>query len=142
MDDSMSSTNYMINQSFSSTPDNSSEESGWTFYFEDFLANNNNHNMDTDEDYIAYTSSGYQNSSMVSDAAAMRKHGSSKKVSKNRKITAKTFVDEDLEDTASSPGHSPKVLLLFTLSSSLFLCSSCIFLSNFSKNKFFSKPVR
>lgn len=132
MDDSMSSTNYMINQSFSSTPDNSSEESGWTFYFEDFLANNNNHNMDTDEDYIAYTSSGYQNSSMVSDAAAMRKHGSSKKVSKNRKITAKTFVDEDLEDTASSPGHSPKVLL-FTLSSSLFLCSSCIFLSNFSK---------
>lgn len=109
MDDSMSSTNYMSQQSISS---NSCEESGWTYYFEDFLANNDyDNNMDDSQEEqqtSLFSSSAYQNSSMVSDAA-MRKLSDSKLIAKHKKFYAKKFVDEELEDTAISPSHSPKV---------------------------------
>ncbi|KAL2943753.1 hypothetical protein RDABS01_032100 [Bienertia sinuspersici] len=111
MDDySMSSNNYP-SQSLTSRPDNSSEESGWTVYFEDFIANNrdniDNSIAEEQEHAYSFSYSGYQNSLLNSDAAFRNKVGSSKLVSK--KVTTKKFVDQELEDTASSPCHSPKV---------------------------------
>ncbi|XP_021750871.1 uncharacterized protein LOC110716549 isoform X1 [Chenopodium quinoa] len=100
MDDSMSSTNYM-SQSQSS---NCSEESGWTLYFEDFLSNNKYDNIqdhqEEDYEHTSFSSSHHR---------ASRKLCNSKLISQNRKIYPKKFVDEELEDTASSPSHSPKV---------------------------------
>ncbi|XP_021856461.2 vascular-related unknown protein 2 [Spinacia oleracea] len=114
MDDSMSSTNYnIVTQSISS---NCSEESGWTLYFEEFLANNDNYNTDNiiqdyeqeveeekeEEEDTSLSSSAYR-------AKRVRKVCNRKLISKTRNIHANKFVDEELEDTASSPGHSPKV---------------------------------
>ncbi|CAO2835952.1 unnamed protein product [Amaranthus hypochondriacus] len=88
MDESiaMSSTNKMMITQLSDPPSaNSCEESSWTFYFEHFLTNNHSHI-----------------SSMVSsDAAKLPKN-------LNMYCNNNTFFDDDLEDTATSPHHSPK----------------------------------
>lgn len=100
----------------------SPEESGWTMYFEDFLAENKEHSSSLSCNY-GYGSS----SSMVSDAASSSGkktvcndhvavlsslEKSCKKLSfKKRKSTKKALVDDSLEDTASSPVTSPKVCL-------------------------------
>ncbi|XWS09844.1 hypothetical protein CRYUN_Cryun39dG0024400 [Craigia yunnanensis] len=88
--------------------DQSPEESSWTMYFEDF-SNNNSIDMNIN----------YQTSSLVSDAAssAARRHvfGTSSDKSCNRlsfkkkKTKEDGLVDDDLEDTASSPANNPKV---------------------------------
>ncbi|KAA8523714.1 hypothetical protein F0562_010137 [Nyssa sinensis] len=91
----------------------SQEESSWTFYFEDFLCDNNEDNS---------FSSGYESHSLVSDAAssaAAKKFAegfsldkSCKKLSFKKRKTKGVLVDDALEDTASSPVNSPKVCYL------------------------------
>ncbi|KAH9620554.1 hypothetical protein KSS87_014724 [Heliosperma pusillum] len=81
-------------ESSTSYTNGSNELSSWDLYEEDFIANN---------------FPGYENSSTASGtepwSAAQNPH--------------RTFVDQDLEDTASSPANSPKVNDL----SSLFMMS-------------------
>ncbi len=104
------------------------EESGWTMYFEDLLVNNNNEN--------SYSSSGVETASLVSDAASLagkryesiERHGglamvksSSKRLSfKKRKTKGANLVDDALEDTASSPLNSPKVITFYLVFFSIF----------------------
>ncbi|CAO2833510.1 unnamed protein product [Amaranthus hypochondriacus] len=106
MDDSMSSTNYMM---ISQSAD-SSEESSWTFYFEDFLTCKNDKQFPNLSSYDHHHHD-QASSSMVSDAA---KPGNNNMVCKNKNFISrnnkKSFFDEELEDTATSPGHSPKVI--------------------------------
>lgn len=109
------------------------EESGWTMYFEDFLANNREQiSSPSGTDY------GHGSSSMVSDAAssAGKKLGGNdhvsvlslekrcQKLSFKKRKTKGAVVDDALEDTASSPVTSPKVGSLDEF--------SFIFLYNFS----------
>ncbi|XP_042059054.1 vascular-related unknown protein 1-like isoform X1 [Salvia splendens] len=75
------------------------EESGWTKYLEDFSCNN--------DSFIS-------SSSMVSDAAwngsDTIKRLNLKKLNRSTNRRKYTYeYDDDLEDTASSPVHSPKV---------------------------------
>ncbi|KAG6420427.1 hypothetical protein SASPL_116954 [Salvia splendens] len=81
------------------------EESGWTKYLEDFSCNNG-----------SFISS----SSMVSDAAwngsDTIKRLNLKKLNRSTNRRKYTYeYDDDLEDTASSPVHSPKVFFFFFL---------------------------
>ncbi|XP_072968206.1 vascular-related unknown protein 4-like isoform X2 [Typha angustifolia] len=86
------------------------EESGWTFYLEDFLS------FENEEAAPSNTSStiggGGGGSSMVSDAASyvawnpparVGTSDCSKKLSFRKKKERKASVDDSLEDTASSP---------------------------------------
>ncbi|KAJ1389135.1 hypothetical protein SESBI_38549, partial [Sesbania bispinosa] len=89
----------------------SSEESGWTKYFEDFF---NNHNIDDKKCSISFSGVDYSSSSLVSDAAKKladnaQAYRNTSSFQKRKKIKT-TLVDDDLEDTASSPINSPKVL--------------------------------
>lgn len=101
----------------------SPEESGWTMYFEDFLANKE-HSSSPSGNY-GRASYGYGSSSLVSDAAssAGRKklvdndhvavlslEKRCKKLSFKKRKTKGAVVDDALEDTASSPVTSPKVV--------------------------------
>ncbi|XP_077221315.1 vascular-related unknown protein 4-like [Tasmannia lanceolata] len=92
----------------------SSEESGWTMYFDDFLT--------TDKDEPSACSSDYKGSSLVSDAASCvalkpSNHVNSlmgqakicKKLSFKKRRTKGGLEEDPLEDTASSPASSPKV---------------------------------
>ena len=107
----MSSTNYMMISQSCSVPADSSEESSWTFYFEDFLTCKNDKEF---PNLSSYDHHDYQaSSSMVSDAA---KPGNNNMVCKNKNFISrnkKSFFDEELEDTASSPAHSPKVFTIY-----------------------------
>ena len=88
----------------------SPEESGWTKYFEDFLAYNKDHSSSPSGNYD------YGNSSLVSDAASsaagtkkLSLEKTCKKLSFKKRKTKGAVVDDALEDTASSPVSSPKV---------------------------------
>ncbi|XP_057506384.1 vascular-related unknown protein 4-like isoform X2 [Actinidia eriantha] len=95
------------------------EESSWTFYFEDFLC----------EDEQSCFPSGYESPSLVSDAASMvakklmddddevavvslAKTRNNLSFKKRKTKGALVDVDHALEDTASSPVNSPKVCYL------------------------------
>ncbi|XP_027344195.1 vascular-related unknown protein 1-like [Abrus precatorius] len=97
----------------------SSEESGWTKYFDDFL---NNHNIDDHKCYVSFSGADHNtSSSLVSDATPLvaakklndstqaKEHCNGSSLKKRKKIKT-ALVDDDLEDTASSPINSPKVL--------------------------------
>ena len=101
----------------------SPEESGWTTYFDDFFNNQNidGHNCSIMSNFSGVDSS---SSSLVSDAASLaaaklvdgtqaEELSMTKEVNrssfKKRKKIKTTFVDDALEDTASSPVNSPKV---------------------------------
>ncbi|KAJ8435920.1 hypothetical protein Cgig2_013267 [Carnegiea gigantea] len=101
--DSMISTNYKNKRVYSVTRNEfSSEDSGWSLYIKDSVASSNMKD--------ASLSSGSEFSSMFSDAGSLPKKiyagdgyaTSTRSISKRRK-TEETFVDDDLEDTASSP---------------------------------------
>uniref|UniRef100_A0A6N2MYH4 Uncharacterized protein n=1 Tax=Salix viminalis TaxID=40686 RepID=A0A6N2MYH4_SALVM len=91
------------------------EESGWTSYFEDL--------SDHEEEEDHSLCSSFDNSSMVSDAASFPPWKSSRqthvllplplglpeKLTFKNKTQARESLDDSLEDTASSPGNSPKV---------------------------------
>ncbi|XWS51919.1 hypothetical protein CRYUN_Cryun11dG0023200 [Craigia yunnanensis] len=98
--------------------DESPEESSWTMYFEDF---SNNNNIDMNESSSFVSDINYQTSSLVSDAAcsAARRHvfGASLDHKSYNRLSFKKrktkggagLVDDELEDTASSPANSPKI---------------------------------
>ncbi|XP_027348168.1 vascular-related unknown protein 4-like [Abrus precatorius] len=102
-----------------SSNDVSTEESGWTMYFDDFFNNHvgNNHKCSMSLSGVA------SSSSFVSDAASLveKKVTSSKQVEefslnkngkrssfKKRKDMITALIDEALEDTATSPLNCPK----------------------------------
>ncbi|XP_045805425.1 vascular-related unknown protein 4-like [Trifolium pratense] len=101
----------------------SSEESSWTKYFEDFFNNDDhNNNIDdyNDQKYSLNSFSNFDDGSysLVPDAAEKTIADQSaqggmeyiKRLSfKKRKKIITSLVDHDLEDTASSPINSPKV---------------------------------
>ena len=101
--DSMISTNYKNKRVYSVTRNEfSSEDSGWSLYIKDSIASGNMKD--------ASVSFGSEFSLMFSDAGSLPKKiyagdgyaTSNRSISKRRK-TEVTFVDDDLEDTASSP---------------------------------------
>ncbi|KAH0452722.1 hypothetical protein IEQ34_020021 [Dendrobium chrysotoxum] len=102
----------------------SGEESGWTSYFEDFLASEKRKATET-ASTSSCSSSLHEGSSMVSDAAsctAWKPHQitgeptqSFGKLSLKRKKERRVLEDDSLEDTASSPVNSPKVVGEFSL---------------------------
>uniref|UniRef100_A0A803NB28 Uncharacterized protein n=1 Tax=Chenopodium quinoa TaxID=63459 RepID=A0A803NB28_CHEQI len=104
MEDSMSSTNHKNKSNFSGDGHEvSSEDSGWSSYFDNSIAISNV------EDTV--TCSGSENSSIFSGAAVLVKKmnmnnddrvASARSVAKRRKILA-TYIDPELEDTAISP---------------------------------------
>ncbi|KAJ6423252.1 hypothetical protein OIU84_024233 [Salix udensis] len=109
----------------------SSEESGWTMYFDDLFAQNNGDDQDNDQyeqGSFSYDQDG--NSSLVSDAASLvlkksagDDHGEEQvggipidnkksfrhSLSFKKRRTKGALIDDSLEDTASSPVNSPKV---------------------------------
>ncbi|KAJ7981599.1 putative CTD small phosphatase-like protein 2 [Quillaja saponaria] len=98
------SSNYITISEYS---DESPEESTWTMYLEDFSFNNSNNYGD----YCSISST----SSLLSDAASLAAHTTkfdnyNKRLSfkKRKSNTKEALVDDDLEDTASSPVNSPK----------------------------------
>lgn len=122
------SMNSMMRKSVSSdntraTSHESPEESSWTMYLEDFLTSNND-DGDDDDERSSFSSYGYENSSIISDAAS----AVTRKLSAingevlgfdnrssfefDRRKTKEDLLDDALEDTASSPVNSPKVRIL------------------------------
>ncbi|KAM5585721.1 vascular-related unknown protein 4-like [Rosa sericea] len=120
MEDSL---NSMMEKARSSSE--SPEESSWTMYLEDFLTNSHHHD---DQQHSSSFSSGYENHSIVSDAASsISKNlsnicneevlGFSNRSSPSciikRKAKKALLHDDALEDTATSPVNSPKVCNLY-----------------------------
>ncbi|KAJ4848495.1 hypothetical protein Tsubulata_003369 [Turnera subulata] len=126
MENSMNSKSRPLSSSSSherTTASTFDEESGWTMYFEDFFASNN----DNDEYMSSNFSYDDETSSMVSDATSwvVKKSIEQEQVVgllsvdhkgyNNRLLSFKkrrnngALVDDALEDTASSPVNSPKV---------------------------------
>ncbi|XP_057796657.1 vascular-related unknown protein 1-like [Salvia miltiorrhiza] len=113
-----------------------SEESGWTKYLEDFSCKK-------EESFIS-------SSSMISDAAwngsDTIKRLNLKKL--NRSMNRRKFTyeyDDDLEDTASSPVHSPKVSTMKQMEVNhrkMDDVASCDFLGQQSSSKNFLKLDR
>ncbi|TKY48969.1 hypothetical protein E2542_SST26393 [Spatholobus suberectus] len=89
----------------------SSEESGWTEYFEDFF---DNHNIDDQKCSLSFSGVDSYSTSFISDAASLaatkkltdsaesEEYGNGSSFKKRKKIK-EALVDEALEDTASSP---------------------------------------
>lgn len=126
-------SNYIISSE-------SSEESSWTKYFEDFFNNHNNIDINHDDEKCSVSFSDFDDgsSSLISDAAAKKladcaQDGMRLSFKKRKKIKTR-LVDDDLEDTASSPINSPKVFvfILFFFLLLLFLHLSYIY--NYSFN--------
>ncbi|OIW21030.1 hypothetical protein TanjilG_28256 [Lupinus angustifolius] len=95
------------------------EESGWTMYFDDFFNNNRNIIEDGGCNSMSFSGVDSSSTSLVSDAASlatqklaenflMSKNGNRSLSLKKRKKIRTAFVDDSLEDTASSPVNSPK----------------------------------
>ncbi|KAF9672961.1 hypothetical protein SADUNF_Sadunf11G0098800 [Salix dunnii] len=111
------------------TTDDSFEESGWTMYFEDFFAQNNNREDHDFNDHVSFSyNHDHGSSSMVSDAASLAVKKSAgdhlgekvaglpvdnksfkHNLSFKKRRARGALLDDSLEDTASSPVHSPKV---------------------------------
>ncbi|KAK7272438.1 hypothetical protein RJT34_29033 [Clitoria ternatea] len=88
----------------------SPEESGWTKYFDDFFLSNNNNDHDQ-KCSISFSGADHSSSSLVSDAAIKKlthdstqaeEYGKELSFKKRKKIKT-AFVDDALEDTATSP---------------------------------------
>lgn len=111
-----SSNSSIIRAPYSKEPAPPSEESGWTVYFDDFMASGNGESSASPNGYCK------ESSSLVSDAAsyaAWKILGSEKpwtapaacfkKLNFKKRKTGAVLEDDSLEDTASSPVNSPKV---------------------------------
>ncbi|KAJ6776458.1 VASCULAR-RELATED UNKNOWN PROTEIN 1-RELATED [Salix koriyanagi] len=132
MENSMSCKPLISSSSnLKTTGRDSSEESGWTMYFDDLFAQNNGDDQDNDQyeqGSFSYDQDG--NSSLVSDAASLvlkksagDDHGEEQvggipidnkksfrySLSFKKRRTKGALIDDSLEDTASSPVNSPKV---------------------------------
>ncbi|KAL9366321.1 hypothetical protein Peur_037520 [Populus x canadensis] len=131
MENSMSCKPVISSSSNEKTTDHDSfEESGWTMYFEDFFAQNNeeDHNHDRYE-HGSFSYDHDRSPSLVSDAASLvvkksagdhlgeqvvglpinNNRSFKYSLSFKKKRTKGALVDDALEDTASSPVNSPKV---------------------------------
>ncbi|CAL9129544.1 unnamed protein product, partial [Musa textilis] len=115
MEESINSS--MDSAFFSKVGSASSEESGWTIYFEDFMA------TAAEKAGGVFSSGAVGESSVVSDAASsvVWKLSASFEVTEDyrelslKKAKGKRLVDDDsLEDTASSPVSSPKARRMTT----------------------------
>ncbi|XP_076881120.1 vascular-related unknown protein 1-like [Bidens hawaiensis] len=124
MDSNHSSYSYAsMNKSLAQSDISTTEESGWTAYFDDFMTSqqqaHHNHSFSHHHDHY---NQDYQPE--LSDAAshiewtsiANSKTGSAPKFTKKLNLFKKTsrrtkeiLYDDSLEDTASSPVNSPKV---------------------------------
>ncbi|KAK8997417.1 hypothetical protein V6N11_020895 [Hibiscus sabdariffa] len=106
--DSMSRSTPVVSCYDDETP----EESSWTMYFEDFSNDHNNGNISCCSSDI-----NHQTSSLVPGRHVLGASLDHKSIKKNRLSFKKRktngssagFVDDDLEDTASSPVNSPKM---------------------------------
>ncbi|KAJ6753604.1 VASCULAR-RELATED UNKNOWN PROTEIN 1-RELATED [Salix purpurea] len=132
MENSMSCKPLISSSSnLKTTGRDSSEESGWTMYFDDLFAQNNGDDQDNDQyeqGSFSYDQDG--SSSLVSDAASLvlkksagDDHGEEQvggipidnkksfrhSLSFKKRRTKGALIDDSLEDTASSPVNSPKV---------------------------------
>ncbi|XP_059295181.1 vascular-related unknown protein 4-like [Lycium ferocissimum] len=100
--------------SYSANSGESPEESSWTFYFQDFKSNNNNCSEQTSFCSDAASLAPYElitNRNNIGTLDINDNENNNKKFvgSKKRKMKGAAKVDDDLEDTASSPVNSPKV---------------------------------
>ncbi|KAM1256440.1 hypothetical protein PS2_030351 [Malus domestica] len=106
------------------TTQESPEESSWTMYLQDFMITNSQDDDDDDDDRSSFSSYGYENCSIISDAASSvtRKFtingevlgfgvvgGYNRSDVMIKRKPKEAFLDDALEDTASSPVNSPKV---------------------------------
>ncbi|XP_071694338.1 LOW QUALITY PROTEIN: vascular-related unknown protein 4-like [Rutidosis leptorrhynchoides] len=83
------------------------EESSWTFYFEEFLLQNEQEMvMSCDE---TLNSCVHYSRSSIAKKASFFKDDQAKKVRFKKRKTKGIVIDDSLEDTASSPLSSPKV---------------------------------
>ncbi|KAG6689575.1 hypothetical protein I3842_11G182800 [Carya illinoinensis] len=123
MENSMNTMSKPTSSNQRTSHEYSSEESGWTVYFEDFSDHK------TSNEHMSNCSSGSETSSLVSDAASLARKRSDRseysgggrgssmvKTSKRsfsfkeRKRTGRALVENALVDTASSPiSMNPKV---------------------------------
>lgn len=108
--DNSSTCNSFSNYSAKNSNYDSQEESSWTFYFQDFMSNNNNSNEQNSlcsNELQINKNNGldiYENSNNNNN------NNTNKFVFKKRKMKGVAReVDDDLQDTASSPVNSPKV---------------------------------
>ncbi|XP_068311625.1 vascular-related unknown protein 3-like isoform X2 [Pyrus communis] len=119
------SRNSMIGRGNSSdtrtTPQESPEESSWTMYLQDFMTTNSQD--DDDDERSSFSSYGYENCSIISDAGSSvtRKFtingevlgfgvvgGYNRSGVMFKRQPKEVLLDDALEDTATSPVNSPK----------------------------------
>ncbi|KAB2615709.1 hypothetical protein D8674_022297 [Pyrus ussuriensis x Pyrus communis] len=120
------SRNSMIGRGNSSdtrtTPQESPEESSWTMYLQDFMTTNSQD--DDDDERSSFSSYGYENCSIISDAGSSvtRKFtingevlgfgvvgGYNRSGVMFKRQPKEVLLDDALEDTATSPVNSPKI---------------------------------
>ncbi|CAN6560763.1 unnamed protein product [Malus baccata var. baccata] len=103
------------------TTQESPEESSWTMYLQDFMITNSQD--DDDDDRSSFSSYGYENCSIISDAASSVTGkftingevlgfgvvgGYNRSGVMIKRKPKEALLDDALEDTASSPVNSPK----------------------------------
>ncbi|KAG9153811.1 hypothetical protein Leryth_005929 [Lithospermum erythrorhizon] len=136
MENSTNKLMMMTESSKAQTEESCPEESSWTFYIQDFPCGNTNQ---INDDFVCFSSSSSlinnnQSASLLSDAAssASKKPNNYYKNDKanfiissdknkcddnnkammtlRKRIVIQGAIDEDLQDTATSPVNSPKVM--------------------------------
>ncbi|GAB4846202.1 hypothetical protein Ancab_025198 [Ancistrocladus abbreviatus] len=110
---SMNSRNYMSTLAPSSTAysfnvHDNDQESGWTLYFKDFMADNSSENSSflsgCEADSIAS-----QKDIAYHGVTELPIRQSCERFSSKKRKEKINSIDDELEDTASSPVHSPKL---------------------------------
>ncbi|CAK9185179.1 unnamed protein product [Ilex paraguariensis] len=106
------------------TQDTTREESGWTAYFDDFLSNQREHSSCSDAfcspslvsdaaSYVVWNNDIPSNNQVLPTSSSMADSPNYPKKLNFKKTRSKEITyDESLEDTASSPLNSPKLLIL------------------------------
>ncbi|XP_076910858.1 vascular-related unknown protein 4-like [Bidens hawaiensis] len=87
--------------------DEEPEESSWTFYFEEFLWQNDQKVIMSCNETLNSLVSDVNSSSIVKKAVCF--HDDQTKKPKSKKRKNKVIIDDSLEDTASSPSSGPSV---------------------------------
>ncbi|KAJ0924168.1 hypothetical protein HanPSC8_Chr05g0225141 [Helianthus annuus] len=99
-------------KSFQETPmnnDEEPEESSWTFYFEEFLWQNDHKVIMSCDETLNSLVPDATSSSIVKNAANCFQDGHNKNLRLKKRKNKETLIDDSLEDTASSPLSCPKV---------------------------------
>ncbi|CAK9169467.1 unnamed protein product [Ilex paraguariensis] len=96
------------------------EESGWTAYFEDFIANQREHSSNSETfinpsfvsdaaSYVPWNVISNNNQELACPSMVASPPKNPKKLNFKKTRSKEIFYDDSLEDTASSPVNSPKV---------------------------------